>query len=171
MRGGMNCGLWLAGLAIFSWVLFVCGCAEQETTTYTSASPSTWQSDVGAATPAKTNGEKYATSLDMDKLGQQSLKENKPVYMEFTANWCGYCQKYASETLNTSEGQNVLKKVIFIQANYDTNRSLADSYGFTGIPAGVLLKADANGKLQLIDKHVGGFTVSELDSFLSQACK
>jgi thiol:disulfide interchange protein len=171
MRGGTNCLVWVTGLAVLSFVLYISGCAEQETSTY-SGSPAVYQSDVGAETPAKTTGgSKFVTSVDLNKLGQQSQQENKPVYIEFTADWCGYCQKYARETLDTTEGQNILKKVIFVQANYDTNRSLANQHGFTGIPAGILMKADANGKLQLVDKHVGGMTASELDNFLNQACK
>jgi thiol:disulfide interchange protein len=136
-------------------------CSEQETMYSQEVRPVTYQAANGSSAASSSE-----TCIDMDKLAKQSLDEKKPVYIEFTADWCGYCKKYERETLNTAEGQRILQKVIFIQANYDQNRSLANQYGFTGIPAGVLLKADANGKLQLIDKHVGGFSASELDAFL-----
>jgi thiol:disulfide interchange protein len=155
--------LCVLGLILVTVVGLV-GCAEEGATYSQEMRSSTYQSNDGATYTAPAGKEKC--TIDLDKLAKQSCDENKPIYLEFTADWCGYCKKYERDTINTAQGQEILKKAIFVQVNYDKNRSLARQYGFTGIPAGVLLKGDANGKLTTVDKHVGGLSLTELDAFL-----
>ena len=155
--------LCVLGLVLITAIGLV-GCAEEGETYSQEMRPVTYQPTDGASATTSASAEKC--TIDLEKLSNQSCDENKPVYLESTADWCGYCKKYERDTLNTAQGQEILKKAIFVQVNYDQNRDLARQYGFSGIPGGVLLKGNADGKLTTIDKHVGGLSLSELNAFI-----
>jgi len=83
------------------------------------------------------------------------LKSDKPVLVDFWAEWCGPCRMIGpivDELHNEYEGKALIGKL-----NVDENPEVAAKYGVRSIPTLLIFK---NG--ELVDKQVGVVAKSEL---------
>ena len=100
-------------------------------------------------------------TLSKDNFEAEVLKSDKPVLVDFWANWCGPCMMMGpvvAELAEDLDGQVKVGKV-----NVDDNSELAQKYGIMSIPCFILFK---NG--EVVANSVGGCSKDDLKSFALQ---
>ncbi|MEE8886284.1 MAG: thioredoxin [Eubacteriales bacterium] len=101
------------------------------------------------------------TSKNFD---QEVLKSDKPVLVDFYADWCGPCQMMGPVVKDLAEEYDGRVKVGKI--NTDEEQELAIRYGVSSIPNFVIIK---NG--QVVDRVIGGVPAEVLEDKLDSALK
>lgn len=89
-----------------------------------------------------------ALELTDANFEEQVLKSDKPVLVDFWAEWCGPCRMVGpivEELSGEYEGKAVVGKV-----NVDENQAVAAKFGIRNIPTLLVFK---NG--EIVDKQVG----------------
>ena len=102
-----------------------------------------------------------ATDISDANFDSEVLKSDKPVLIDFWAEWCGPCKVLGPVIDEVAEDYS--DRVKFVKLNIDNNPSNTQKFGIRGIPTLLLFK---NG--EKIDTSVGVLSKSELTSFLDK---
>ena len=92
---------------------------------------------------------------------QELIQSDKPVLVDFYADWCGPCKVMApviQEVARVVEG-----KARVVKVNVDKNTEAAQAYGISGVPTFIVFK---NGKT--VWRHSGTIDKNSLVNILSQ---
>jgi thioredoxin 1 len=86
------------------------------------------------------------------------LKSERPVVLDFWAEWCGPCKNIAP-ILDELAGE-YKNKLIIAKINIDENQKIPATYGVKGIPTLILFKEG-----EVIATNFGQATKSQLEAF------
>lgn len=89
-----------------------------------------------------------ALELNEKNFDEIVVQSDKPVLVDFWAEWCGPCRiigPTVEELAKEFEGKAVVGKL-----NVDENISIASKYGIRNIPTLLIFKGG-----EVVDKHVG----------------
>ncbi len=90
---------------------------------------------------------------------QEVLNSDKPVLVDFWAEWCGPCKQLAPVLSSVAESMGDDVKVV--KVNIDENPETPTKYGVRGIPTLMVFK---NG--ELADTKVGALPASQLEEWV-----
>ncbi|ABF09013.1 thioredoxin [Cupriavidus metallidurans] len=99
---------------------------------------------------------KYVSDASFDA---DVLKSDKPVLLDFWAEWCGPCKMIAP--ILDEVAKDYGDKVQVAKINVDENQQVPAKFGIRGIPTLILFK---NG--QVAAQKVGALSKSQLTAFL-----
>ena len=91
--------------------------------------------------------------LTKDNFEQEVLKSEKPVLVDFYADWCGPCQMLSPIVDEVAEERDDIKVG---KINVDEQMELAQKYGVMTIPTLLVIK---NG--EIANKHIGALSKRE----------
>ncbi len=87
------------------------------------------------------------------------LKSEKPVLVDYWAEWCGPC-KMIAPILEEVSGEYD-EKITIAKLDVDANQNTSTQYGIRGVPTLMLFKDG-----DVVATHVGALTKSQLTTFI-----
>lgn len=96
-----------------------------------------------------------------DSFGSDVLQAEKPVLVDYWAEWCGPCKMIAPVLDDLSkdyEGRLQVAKM-----NVDENRDVPAKFGIRGIPTLMIFKGG-----QLVETKVGAMSKAQLTAFVDR---
>lgn len=96
--------------------------------------------------------------LTVDNFEQEVLKSEKPVLVDFYADWCGPCQMMGPVV---EELSNEVSDAKVCKINIDEQMAIAQKYGVMTIPTFAVFK---NG--EVVNKQIGAMPKAALKNLL-----
>jgi thiol:disulfide interchange protein len=71
-------------------------------------------------------------------------QSNKPLMVDFFAEWCGWCKKLDAEVYTNKDIITLSEKFICVKVDTDKDQANAQKYGVRGLPTIVFMNSDGN---------------------------
>lgn len=98
--------------------------------------------------------------VNLENFAQEVLKSDKPVLLDFYADWCGPCKMMAAEIDAFAEETT---KVKVCKLNVDESTDLAMTFGVMSIPTVILFE-----KGQEVKRFVGAKEKHQIAEFVGE---
>ncbi|MEO8581560.1 MAG: thioredoxin [Patescibacteria group bacterium] len=102
-----------------------------------------------------------AAHITDDQFDAMVLKSDKPVMVDFFADWCGPCKLAAPILDEMSESE---KDVIIVKMNVDENQNTPKQFGVMSIPTVIMFKGGEE-----VDRQVGFSGRAGYEKMIEQA--
>ena len=89
-----------------------------------------------------------AAHINQDEFDDKVAKSNKPVLLDFYADWCGPCKM--SAPILDKLADELKEKVTILKINVDDNQELSQKYQVMSIPTVVAFKGGKE-----VDRKIG----------------
>ena len=96
-----------------------------------------------------------------EKIEEQVLKNEKPVLVDFWAEWCGPCKMVGPILEEISE--EMANDIVIAKHDIDSEPNMPTKYGVRGIPTMLLFKGG-----ELKATKVGATTKSDIVAFIKE---
>ncbi len=99
--------------------------------------------------------------ITSEQWKQQVLNSDKPVFVDFWAEWCGPCRMVSpivEELSKEYEG-----KVNFVKVNVDQNRDLASKYNILSIPTLAIFR-----KGEVVAQTAGASSIESIRNYIDK---
>jgi thioredoxin len=84
-------------------------------------------------------------NTDLNSALKIAKKSNKLVFVDFYADWCGYCKQLDEDTFTDPNVQERFSQgYIIVKVNTDKNPDLASQYKVFGLPTLVIIDSNGN---------------------------
>jgi thioredoxin 1 len=105
----------------------------------------------------------------VDEEFEQTIKDaDKPVFVDFYADWCGPCKMAAP--IIEKLAQKYDDKVSFYKLNVDENQTVPSKYGVMSIPA-VFIFEYKDGEIKVVANQIGFAGESAYQEMLDRVIK
>ncbi|MDA0589959.1 MAG: DUF255 domain-containing protein [Planctomycetota bacterium] len=114
------------------------------------------------------DAEGVAWQRDLKKAAAESERTGKPILLQVTAEWCGYCKKMLRETFPDEQlAKKINECFIPVVLDADENEEIVDAIGITAFPSTVIISPD----LDVIGQVRGFHTPRSLERKIAPFCK
>jgi thioredoxin-like negative regulator of GroEL len=105
---------------------------------------------------------------DLDAAHQVSLRENKPILLVISADWCHHCRKLWRNTLNDPKlADHVDASFVPVHLDFDRNKRIAKALEVRSIPSSIVLSPRAD----LLGRMVGHVKPDDFRTALQDAAR
>jgi thiol:disulfide interchange protein DsbD len=104
----------------------------------------------------------------LDAALARARQENKPIALDFFAEWCVPCRRMEKTTLVDPNVAEFLKQVIFVRIDTDANADIAQKLGVVGLPDIRLVAPDGRVLRQLRSFQESDSFAAELRRLISR---
>lgn len=102
---------------------------------------------------------------DFSRAKEQALKLDRPILVDFTAEWCGWCKKLDQEVWPDPKVVAAAQPFICVKVDGDANPQLVKNFKVSGYPTVMAVSADG----KVLGKAVGYQQVEAMERFLKNS--
>jgi thiol-disulfide isomerase/thioredoxin len=99
---------------------------------------------------AKPKTQNAISWVDYETGMEQAEKQKKPILIDFSASWCGWCRKLEKEVFPTRDVIALSQKFVCIKVDGDERKDLTAKHGVDGYPTAVMLDYDGEELLRVV---------------------
>lgn len=112
---------------------------------------------------------------DFESVQEMSEEYPKPIFIEFTAKWCGWCKKMDKTTFSNDDVIDLLNDQFYaVKIDFDsptpiefkgdtyTGKELAKHFGIEGLPTMIYLSSDQNNSETIVGYKTAKQLIKEL---------